>query len=351
MGKRWKIGLCTLLMSGCTIPIKVRTESAVTVRQPVKSEVRTEYVMHVDPGPLNEIALGTGECCRCEAKVAVIELDGILNNSNFVGLYSAGENPVAVFKEKLDAAAADPTVRCVVLRINSPGGSVAATDLLCHDLREFRQKTGKPVVALLMDIGAGGAYYLATAADTIIATPSSTVGGIGVLLNLYQATLAMEQLNFFDMTIRQGEHIDMASPVRKLTEEEKTLFNDMAKEFHARFKEAILVGRSRVKVNEQVFDGRIMSAKLAIEAGLVDRTGYLEDAIATASALADVKQAKTVMYRRSGDPARTLYATTSNRPIQNAVFPWSVPGADRARLPLFLYMWQADPNLLRLTGL
>ena len=124
-----------------------------------------------------------GECCG--PAVAEIDVDGILLNMDMTGPGSAGENPVSLFRERLDAAAADPCTRAVVVRINTYGGGVTACDMMRHDLEMFKNRTGVPVVACLLDTGAGGGYYIATAADQIVATPTTITGGIGVILNLY----------------------------------------------------------------------------------------------------------------------------------------------------------------------
>jgi protease-4 len=316
----------------------------------VSGNLRTELSPLVDTGPLCEVAVPPGGADADCPRVAVIDVDGILTNFNHVGPYSVGENPVATFKEKLDAAA-DPRVCAVVLRINTPGGGVAASDLMRRELQAFRQQTNKPVVASLLDLGAGGGYFLATACDSIVALPSSMVGGIGVVLNLYYAEQGMAQINVFDTSIRSGERIDMGSPVRNLTAEERQLLRSMAADYHDQFKKAVLAGRPRVKADAPSFDGRIMSGPQALAAGLVDSLGSPADAIALARHLAGVDRAVVVLYRRTGDPARTLYATSPNRPINASSLPWSVPGPDRSKLPLFLYLWDADPTMMRLTGM
>jgi protease-4 len=323
----------------------------VAVQGPVLTQVEANLTAPLDEGPLLEAAVPPGDCHGAGGKVAVIDVDGLLVNFNPVGPYSAGENPVALFKEKLDAAAADPAVQAVVLRINTPGGGVAATDLMHQALKEFRCQTHKPVVACLLDFGAGGGYYLASGCDAIVAIPSAVVGGIGVMLNLYYAEVAMEQNNVFNSSIKSGERIDMGTPARKLTDEEKKLFTAMARAYHETFKQAVLSARPRVRPDADCFDGRVMTAAQAATEGLVDTVGYLPEAVAAACQLANAGPVRTVMYCRKSTPARSLLATTPNRPIQATSLPWSVPGLDRSRLPLFLYLWQADPTMLRLTGI
>ena len=341
--------LWLVLCGGClNHPFRVKTENVVHIPEGVSGKMQMELPGQTDAGPMLEVPLTAG--CGKEPKVAVIDVDGVLYNVNIVGPYAQGENPLATFKEKLAAAAADPTVCAVVLRVNSPGGAVSATDLMYHEVQAFKKQTGKPVVACLLDVGAGGGYYVACGADTIVATPTTVVGGIGVILNLYYATVAMELQNFFDVSIREGDSIDMGSPVRKLTPEERKLLGAMAKDYHERFKEIVLATRKNVKADAAVFDGRVMSARQAKQLGLVDVEGYLEDAVARAGQLAGVAHTRPIMYRRHGDPARSLYATSANRPIHTTMFPYSIPGLDRSRLPFFLYMWQPEPTLPKLTG-
>ncbi len=342
--------LWALLLTGCRHPFNVSTASVVRVPDGVNGKVQMEFPGHIDRGPILEVAMPSPNCPGAAAKVAVIDVDGILANLDYAGPYSQGENPLAEFKEKLASAASDPAVRAVVLRINSPGGGVAASDLMLHEVQAFKKQTGKPVVACLLDVGAGGAYYLACGTDAIVASPTSVVGGIGVVLNLYYATIAMELQNVFDVSIRAGASIDMGSPTRKLTPEERKLFDAMAKEYHSRFKNVVTAARKNVPADAAFLDGRVMSAAQAQQAGLIDGIGYLEDALATARHLSGTGQARPVMYRRKGDPAYSLYATTANRPIHGTFMPYSVPGLDRSRLPLFLYMWQADPTMLKMTG-
>jgi protease IV len=351
MDKRAGPFLCLFVFvaAGCHNPITLHTESGVSLR--THAHVHMELAPQSDHDALVECVVPSGACQTGCAKVALIDLDGVLVNASCVGPYSVGENPVDLFKEKLDAAAADPAVRAVVLRVNSPGGAAAASDLMLAELRDFRVRTRKPVVAFLMDVGAGGAYYVATASNEVVALPSSLVGGLGVVFNLYHGQLAMEQVNFFDQSVRAGPKIDMGSVVRKQTDEEKAMFAEMAKEYQERLKSGVLAARPHVSADANVFDGRIMTADQAVRQGLVDEAGYLPDAIQAACRLACVPAAQTVVYRRPSDTARSVYATTANRPIQNNFAPWSVPGPDRARLPLFLYMWEPDPAVVRTTGL
>jgi protease IV len=342
------MGLC-----GCHHVFHIATESGVRTDTPfmTHSKVVTESPPVSDSGPVVEMPLA-GPCTGKEPKVAIVDVDGLLLNMDMTGMYSVGENPVSVFREKLDAIAADPCVCAVVVRINSPGGGVTATDILWRDLIAFRAKTHRPIVACLMDLGAGGAYYLATASDVILAHPTSITGGIGVILNRYNLNGPMGYFSLQALPIKSGKHIDLGNEiVQEPAPERKQLLQAMADEFHQRFRQIVEHARPNVDAADgTTFDGRVFTAPQALHRHLIDRIGYLDDAIAVARELAHVEQSRVVLYHRGNDRAHSPYAITPNVPLQNTLLPISVPGLDRSRLPTFLYMWQSDPTLEKLGG-
>jgi protease-4 len=283
--------------------------------------------------------------------VAIVDVDGILLNRNLGGFGSMGENPVALFREKLDALAADPRVAAVVLRINSPGGGVTACDIMARDLREFRSRRGVPVVACLMDVGTGGAYLLATAADAIVAHPTTIVGGLGVILNTYNLQEAMGQFNVVARPVKAGPRVDAASPVRPLDPAELAMLQGLATGFHDRMKRQIHAARPAVATDAEVFDARVMDGEQARAAGLVDRLGYLDDAVAEARGRARLgATAAVVMLRRDNDRAHTQFDVTPNSPQQAAMMPLNLPGLDRGQLPTFLSIWQPETSLATAAG-
>ena len=276
--------------------------------------------------------------------VAIVDVDGLLLNNDATGLGSWGENPVSAFREKLDAIECDPSVCAIVVRINTPGGSVTATDIMWRDLTSFKKCKCVPVVACLMDTAAGGGYYLATAADSIVAHPTSVTGGIGCILNVYNLEDLMAQFNILVAPIKSGANIDLGSPIKQLTDEKRKLLQDMADEFHKRFRDVVLTARPEVNGKlETTFDGRVFTATQAKELYLVDQIGYLDNALCVARSMAGVNYANVVLYHRREDQALSQYSITPNTPLQKGIFPISVPGLDRSKLPCFLYLWQMEP--------
>ncbi len=283
--------------------------------------------------------------------IAVVDVDGLLLNADLTGIASSGENPVSLFRERLDSVACNPCVKGVVIRINSPGGGVTATDIMWHDLTSFRERTKLPITACLMDLGAGGAYYLATAADQIVAHPTSITGGIGVILNTYNLQDALQQFNITAIPIKAGDKVDLGSPVKTMDAAQRKILQTMADEFHKRFQEVVAEGRPEVDMDDKSnFDGRVFTAKQAEQRRLVDYIGYLDDAVTMTRRMAHIHHARVLMFHRQNDKAHTPYAITPNIPLTAGLVPISLPGLDRSRLPGFLYMWQPEPTMERLSG-
>lgn len=352
---RTVLGLGLLVLGlGCQGPFHVITQNRVAVDGPMftQGHITTDSPPVTDGGPVVGMPVDGNSAASCGSKVAILDVDGLILNLDCTGPYSLGENPVALFRERLDAVAADPQVAAVVLRINSPGGSVTATDIMWRDLQAFRTRKHVPIIACLLDMGTGGAYYLATAADRIIAHPTTITGGIGVILNLYNLKTFMNTYNILYQGIKAGPFIDMGTPTEKLSEETRSMLETMAKEFHGRFQQVVEKARPGLdKTQQNIFDGRVFTAGQALERKLIDEIGYLDDAIAQARDMAQAKDARAVVFHRPTDPARSPYAITPNIPLQGTnALGLSLPGLDRSRLPTFLYLWQPEVTMEKLSG-
>jgi protease-4 len=202
-----------------------------------------------------------------------------------------------------------------------------------------------------MDVGAGGAYLLASTADVIVAHPTTIVGGLGVILNSYNLQETMGQFNVVARPVKSGSRVDAASPVRPLEPEELAMLQSLATGFHSRLKQQIHAARPRVAPDAEIFDGRVVAGDQAATAGMVDRLGYLDDAVAEARALAELgPEASVVMLRRDNDRAYTQFDVTPNVAQQAAVVPLNVPGLERSQLPTFLYIWQPETSLVTASG-
>jgi protease-4 len=310
---------------------------------------KVETTNFPDFGPMVARVVRCGRGGPGAGRIAIVDVDGLIVNQNMTGLSSAGDNPVAAFREKLEAVAADASVRAVVLRINSPGGGVAASEIMGEELWRFRLATAKPVVACLMDLATGGAYYLAVGADCIVAQPSGITGCVGAIVNCYDLSDSMELIHINPDAIKSGAKVDMGSVMRTVHDDERALFQEVvnghASQFQARVAQLrpAMTGADSLAIK----DGRILSASRALELHMVDGLGFLDDAIAEAERRTGLFGAEVVLVQRSNLPIRSMYAIAPNMPLQSAMVPFSMPGLDRSKLPTFLYLWQPDPTLTR----
>jgi len=351
MHRVFVLSILALALAGChSIPLSGNVATDARVSAGFQGSVDVRLPTAPDPGPMVPIVVraGPGGALR----VAIIDVDGLLVNQNLTGLYSIGENPVSAFREKLEMAAGDPRVRAVVLRIHSPGGGVTASDILAEELRRFRQATQKPVVACLMDIATGGAYYLALGADRVIALPTSVTGAVGAIINHANLRDAMSQFNINVDPVKAGELVDMGSVTAPLPDDARALFQEMVDGYRNRFVARMARYRPAMTAEDRkaIQDGRIVASTRALALHMVDRLGYVDDAIAEAERLGSCPGSEVVFFQRAGHPTRSIYAIVPNVPLQSELIPFSYPGLERSKLPTFLYLWQPDPTITRQAG-
>ncbi len=271
-------------------------------------------------------------------KILLLELAGVLAEEPIFTFESRPQVPLlARFREELEKAADDEHVKAVVLRINSPGGTVTASDILYHEIKRFKARRKVPVVASVMDVAASGGYYAALAADRIVVHPTSITGSIGVLMLTVDSSGLLEKIGVSATYITSGPRKDMGSPFRGLTHDERAIFQEVIDRLYGRFIALIVRERRLDEARVRSFaDGRIYTAAEALSLGLVDQIGYLEEAIALARETAGVPDAKVVTYHRPRQYRATIYSGGEASPVQAGV-------ADLARLvtsgPRFLYLW------------
>jgi protease IV len=348
--------LASLLgLGGChALPIAANfrgdMNATVATDSSVRGSLEVKMPSSVDPGQMIATVVRPGHSPAPCTRIALIDVDGLLVNQNFGGLVSVGDNPLSSLRDKLEAAARDPLVAAVVLRVNSPGGSVTTCDIMAEELRRFRAETHKPVVASLMDLATAGAYFVAVESDVIVAHPTALTAGLGVLFNHYNLLDAMAQLNVTSDPVKAGSKIDMGTVTAPLDDEVRNILQKMADAYRDHLQRRVQERRPLMTVGDRkvVEDGRVLLASTAQALHLVDRLGYVHDAIAEAERLAGAPGAEVVLFHRSGYPAHSLYAITPTPTSLNDTIPVSYPGLDRSKLPTFLYLWQPDPTLPRL---
>jgi protease IV len=245
-----------------------------------------------------------------KAKVAQIDVTGLIADAERFGVLAPGENPVSRFMEALHKAQSDADVKAVVIRINSPGGTVTASDVLFRAIERFKFESGKPVVMCMADVAASGGYYLACAGDEIIAHPTTVTGSIGVIIQTVNFSEGLKRIGVKAESITSGPNKNMGTPFEPMTPEHRELLQNLVNEFYGGFVAIVKESRPNLKSDElaMITDGRIVTGKRAIELGLVDRLGDLHDAFEAAKRRANVKEAKMVKYHRYIEYVGSPYA-------------------------------------------
>ncbi len=288
------------------------------------------------PSPLVERVL-EGDGSR---KILLVDISGAISEQEKPGLMG-GDTPSTVsrVREALLKAEKDDRISGLILRIDSPGGSVTASDIIHHDLSEFKKRRGIPVHACITGVGASGAYYAAAAADRIIAHPTAITGSIGVILMKFNLAGLMGKLGVEEQTVKSGDKKDIFSPFRRATAEEEKLAREIIDQLHGRFLD-VLMHRpgNRLSRGElaRLADGRIFTAHQAQQAGLIDATGYLDNAIADMRKLIGDERARVIGYYRPGTYLGSIY---DGRESKGGVA-GMLAGGNGTFGGSFMYLWQ-----------
>ncbi|MFK7895089.1 MAG: signal peptide peptidase SppA [Myxococcota bacterium] len=247
-------------------------------------------------------------------KIVLVEIDGVIGGSELVdSIFGAPPiSMVARVRETLDRAREDKDVRALLIRIDSPGGTATASEQIYTEIKRFREERGVPVIAQMGTTAASGGYMIAMAADTVQAHPTTVTGSIGVIFTSMNFAGLMEKIGVEDQTITAGEFKDMGSPYRKLRSAERAQLQSIVNDMHARFRSIVDEGRPALS-SEQVSElanGRIYSAQGALEVGLVDQLGTIEEAVVAIEDRLGVGSSRVVSYHRSRETRRNLYTRT-----------------------------------------
>lgn len=273
-------------------------------------------------------------------RVAVIDIDGFIGGGA-LSLLTLGGTTVADVKEKLDRAAADSHVKAVVLRINSPGGEASSSDMLYQEVRRFKERHAIPVVAMILSTGTSGGYYVACAGDRILCTPTSITGSVGVIMEVVNIEGLLGKIGVRVEAVKSGTRKDSASPLRPLTPADREILDGLTKSLFAQFLKSVRQGRPTM-TQEQIdliSDGRVATPEEALRLNLVDRVGYMDDAIAEARELAHIRHADVILYRAHPTYNNNIYARSQT----DFLLQEGLGLLAGRRGPMFLYLWAPNP--------
>ena len=261
-------------------------------------------------------------------KIAVVTVDGIISDN---ARDQAGNNMVDVIKAQLDRAKDDDRVKAVILKVDSPGGEVMASDEISKAIADFQKddpvepgksgKRGKPVVCSMGSLAASGGYYISVPSRWIVANDLTITGSIGVILHTWNYRGLMDKVGLAPVTYKSGLYKDMLSGERSTNEipaEERVMVQGLIDETYAKFTNVVCVGRSQAHKQNQkegkvlatdwgkYADGRVLSGTQAFEYGFVDELGNFDDAVKTTKKIAGIHNANLIEYRERYDISEFL---------------------------------------------
>jgi len=294
----WKI-IALVLLVLLVVSLFSNLTSLVTGKGPIS---------HRTAGPpLEEVML---EYNHSQNKVVVISVEGIIADMG------AGYSMVEYIRDQFERAEKRKDVKAVILRINSPGGEVLASDQIYDIINEFQKSSQKPVVAAMSSMAASGGYYVAAPCQWIVADEMTITGSIGVIMSTFNVRGLLDKVGVQPQVYKSGRYKDMLGMTRReadIPPEERKIVQDLIDETFGKFKKVVAEGREQAsKLNkgkgepgkalvsdwEQYADGRIFSGELAFQYGFVDELGNWETAKKRALTLANIDHANYVEYRQ-----------------------------------------------------
>lgn len=289
--------------------------------------------------PLREFTLeGTAE-----PKVVLVTVRGTLESGPEKETFREKPGIIQETVSQLDKAAADPSVKALVLAVDSPGGTATASDILYGELLAWKEKTKAKLVVCMLEVAASGGYYISLPADRIVAHPTTITGSVGTIFIRPRVVGLMDKIGVDVDVSKSGANKDMGSPFRQPTREEVELFDSIVADMNGRFLSLVAKHRKLSDENmRQISTARVFTAGQARKIGLVDEIGNIDFAVATARKLAGLPEdARLVVYRRTeyadDNPYNSLLTRMASQP---ALMDLGAAGDLLRRRAGFYHLWE-----------
>ncbi|MBP1970106.1 protease-4 [Virgibacillus natechei] len=246
-------------------------------------------------------------------KIAVVNLNGIIQQDDVSPLMNTGAYNHDRFLKMLDEAAEDNTVNGIIVRVNTPGGGVVESAEIHDKIVSIQEEQEKPVYVSMGNTAASGGYYIAAPADKIVAHEATMTGSIGVIMESFNFAEFADEHGIDFNTITSGEYKDIMSASREMTDDEREILQEMIDDLHGDFVQVIVDGRemSESEVRD-VSDGRIYTGSQAQEVDLVDELGSMDDTIAMMKEDYDLNDASVIEYQSGFGLNQFLGGTVQN---------------------------------------
>lgn len=242
-------------------------------------------------------------------KILLIPINGIISDAPKKDVISLSPSLVEQVVSQLNKAEKNGDIKAVIFKIDSPGGSITASDILYHEILSFKERTQAKIVVSMTDLAMSGAYYLSLPADIIMAHPTTITGSVGVIFLQPKVKDLMDKIGLGLDVKKFGKYKDMGSPFRKSTEDEEKLIQKTVDDFGERFLNLVQKHRHPEKRSfEKIATAQIFPADEALKVGLIDKIGYLSDAIKETKSIANLPaDARVVMFRHEKAPDINYY--------------------------------------------
>jgi protease-4 len=288
---------------------------------------------------LDEVIVEEG---NSDIKILLVDIDGPISNrpKRTLAGFKSETGMVDRVREILKKAEKDKKVKSVLLRINSPGGTVTSSDIIYNEIKTFKKRNKIKVYVSVVDVAASGGYYIAMASDFIMVHPTSITGSIGVLALKLNLKGLMDKVGVEWEVVKSAEKKDFMSPFRALSDEERKLFQKTINGYYERFVSIVAINRRQLDVNavKVLADGRVFDAHEALQSKLVDSIGYLSDLVKYIENDLNLSDMQVVSYGRPDGYKSNFYSSIDSIPQVNLInldmgFDWHQIS------PQFLFLW------------
>jgi protease-4 len=291
--------------------------------------------------PLREFTLQG----KADDKILLVSVSGAISDKKKAGLFSSKPSMLQEFVSQLRKAEEDEGIKAILLKINSPGGTVTASDIIYNELMRFKKKTGAKITVAMMGVATSGGYYISLPADYIMAHPTTITGSVGAIFLRPELSGLMDKLGVEVSLNKTGKNKDMGSWFREPSREEDSIFQDLIGDMGDRFLGLVKKHRNLTpSALEEVATARVFVAADALRAGLVDGIGYIDDALKQTIEIASLpKDTQLVVYRRTHYPNDNFYNSTLNDYSGGkiSIIDLGQLNAVAGMEPGFYYMWPA----------
>lgn len=293
-------------------------------------------VFEETPGENKSVLEGEGE-----NTIALINIDGVI-------LENEAQDPLGILADEVTSSRklrkifrelkSDKSVKAVIMRINSPGGSAVASEEIYQDLQKFKEETKIPVIAYISDLAASGGYYVASQTDTIVANPSAITGSIGVIISYLNLTDLAQNWGVESIVYKSGPYKDLGNALKKPSAEENKIMQSLVDDAYNVFLQRVSQGRNLPQEEvRRIADGSIFSSRSALQAKLIDTIGTFDVAITQAQKSANIKSSKIVEY---GQPTFwELFSSTLTKPLRFNLASYALTSLNLNRSPKLLYLY------------